>query len=401
MFDSFLAVPLHFTIEFLGFLVMAAGAFLVASRPDLIPGGGINRGSATIGFTVLAIAQVAHGGSFLPSGEDDEVLVALKTFGFALVLVGVVGGVRQGAAMPAVLAAPASETMIMAPALAAGSVALMALVSSYRGATRDLRRLAFGSLLVGLSEAVVALSERVTETVLLSEADVGAHVLRGAGYLMLAAWLWTAVRSSIRTRFVASFVALLLLVVLALSTAITGVITSNVEEGELRRVQEQLQTVRAGIARTQVADTQNEAAQATEADVVQTSLQGPGNLSGVAQAVFLSPLFETDYVLLLDPEGGLRGSAGDGPYLRNLKRREPIPEELILDMYGLPIVHSVADKRLRFDQAGDLALIGEYPAVVGIAEVPPINEAGDTVPGPPVGLVMFVEFIDRRDMQDI
>ncbi|MDQ3962734.1 MAG: cell wall metabolism sensor histidine kinase WalK [Actinomycetota bacterium] len=401
MFDSFLAVPLHFTIEFLGFLVMAAGAFLVASRPDLIPGGATNRGSATIGFVVLAVAQVAHGGSFLQSGEGDEILVALKTFGFALVLIGVVGGVRQAAPVPVVFAAPASETMIMAPALAAGAVGLMALVSSYRGATRDLRRLAFGALLIGVSEAVVGLSPLSTATALSSGADVGAHVLRGVGYLMLAAWLWTAVRSSIRTRFVASFVALLLLVVLALSTALTGVITSNVEEGELRRVEEQLQTVRAGLARTQVTDTQNEAAQATEADVVQNSLQGRGELSGVAQAVVLSPLFETDYVLLLDPKGGLRGNAGDGPYLRNLRNREPISDELLLDMIGLPVIDSVADKSLRFDQAGDLALIGDYPAVVGVAEVPPINEAGSTVPGSPVGLVMFVEFIDRRDMQDI
>lgn len=399
MFDSFLAVPLHFTIEFLGFLVMAAGAFLVASRPDLIPGGGTNRGSATIGFAVLAIAQVAHGGSFLPSGEDDEVLVALKTFGFALILIGVVGGVRQAVPVPAILAAPATEPMIFAPALAAGAVALMSLVSSYRGATRDLRRLAFGTLLIALSEAVVATSSRDTATALSSGADVGAHVLRGVGYMLLAAWLWTGVRSSIRTRFVASFVALLLLVVLALSTALTGVITSNVEEGELRRVEEQLQTVRAGIARSQVGDTANEASQATESNVVQEALQGRGEISHVAQAVFESLFFETDYVLLLNPKGGLRGSAGDGPYIRNLQKSEPITEELVLAMIGLPVIDSVAAPR--FDSAGDLALIGDYPAVVGVAEVPPINDAGETIPGPPIGLVMFVEFIDRRDMQDI
>ncbi|HEV3472884.1 MAG TPA: ATP-binding protein [Actinomycetota bacterium] len=401
MFESFLAVPLHFTIEFLGFLVMAAGAFLVASRPDLIPGGATNRGSATIGFAVLAIAQVAHGGSFLASGEADEVLVALKTFGLALVLIGVVGGVREAVPAPAVLAAPATEPMILAPALAAGAVALMALVSSFRGATRDLRRLAIGAALIALSEGVLGVAPPESTGALSSGTDIAAHSLRGLGYLMLAAWLWTGVRSSIRTRFVASFVSLLLLVVLALSTALTGVITSNVENGELRRVEEQLQTVRAGITRTQVGDTSNEAAQATEADVVQNSLQGPGDLSGIAEAVFLSPLFETDYVLLLDPKGGLRGSAGDGPYLRNLQTREPIPDELVLDMIGLPVIDSVANPRLRFDRAGDLALIGNYPAVVGVAEVPRINPEGETVPGPPVGLVMFVEFIDRRDMQDI
>ena len=399
MFDSFFAVPLHFTIEFLGFLVMAAGAFIVASRPDLIPGGGTNRGSATLGFAVLAVAQVAHGGSFVPSGEADELLVALKTFGFALVLIGVVGGVRQGSAVvPTMFAAPATEPMIMAPALAAGAVALMAMVSSFRGATRDLRRLALGVLLVGISEAVVAVAPP-DATTLSSGSDVAAHVLRGTGYLVFAAWLWTGVRSSIRTRFVASFVALLLLVVLALSTALTGVITSNVEAGELRETKRQLQTVRQSITGTQVRDTANEAAQATEADVVQNALQGTGELSGVAQAVFLSPLFETDYVLLLDPRGRLRGSSGDGPYLRNIKNRETIDDELILDMIGLPVIDSAAAPR--FDRAGDIALIGDYPAVVGVAEVPPINPEGETIQGPAVGLVMFVEFVDLRDMQQI
>ncbi|MDQ4126316.1 MAG: hypothetical protein M3134_12085, partial [Actinomycetota bacterium] len=62
MFESFMAVPLHFTVEFLGFLMTAGAAILVLSRPSLVPGEGFNRATAALGFVVLAAAQVAHGG---------------------------------------------------------------------------------------------------------------------------------------------------------------------------------------------------------------------------------------------------------------------------------------------------------------------------------------------------
>lgn len=74
MFETFLAVPLHFTVEFLGFLVCTGGAFLVMTRPSLVPGPASNRVIAALGLGVIAAAQVAHGGSFLPL-DGDRILV--------------------------------------------------------------------------------------------------------------------------------------------------------------------------------------------------------------------------------------------------------------------------------------------------------------------------------------
>ena len=66
MFESSFAVPLHFTIEFIGFLVAAGAAFLVASRPSLVPGDQGRRRLVAFGFAALAIAHVLHGGAFMP-----------------------------------------------------------------------------------------------------------------------------------------------------------------------------------------------------------------------------------------------------------------------------------------------------------------------------------------------
>src|SRR5918999_994762 len=124
MFESFLAVPLHFTIEFLGFLIAAGGALLVLIRPNLTGEDPSNRGTVALGFGI-------------------------------------------------------------------GVLDTWATVS---------------------------------------------HAAKLAGFLIIGLWLWTSVRSSLRIRFVASFVALLVVVVLALSTALTGVISSNVEAEEEKRV---------------------------------------------------------------------------------------------------------------------------------------------------------------------
>ena len=65
MFDSSLAVPLHFTVEFVGFLVAAGAAFLVLSRPALVPGEPGRRRLVALGFGALAASHVLHGGAFM------------------------------------------------------------------------------------------------------------------------------------------------------------------------------------------------------------------------------------------------------------------------------------------------------------------------------------------------
>src|SRR5688572_8940174 len=108
MFESFMAVPLHFTVEFLGFLMTAGAAVLVLSRPTLVPGEGFNRVAAALGFTVLAAAQVAHGGAFSIGGinataDGGEFLASARGLGYALVMIAVVGGLRAAPAAGAAL----------------------------------------------------------------------------------------------------------------------------------------------------------------------------------------------------------------------------------------------------------------------------------------------------------
>ena len=120
MFDSLLAVPLHFTVEFLGFLVCAGGALLVTTRPNLVPAATSNRASVALGLLALAVAQVLHGGAFIQS-DGDPLLIAVKSLAFALMLIGLVGGLRPGAA--AVAAFQLREPLQLAPAAAALMVA--------------------------------------------------------------------------------------------------------------------------------------------------------------------------------------------------------------------------------------------------------------------------------------
>src|SRR5918999_3889114 len=99
MFESFVAVPAHFTVEFLGFLVFAGGAILSFSRADLVPGETSNRLSAAVGFGALAAAQVLHGGSFGGAETDGtRILIGLEAVGLAFIFVGVVGSLKSTSA---------------------------------------------------------------------------------------------------------------------------------------------------------------------------------------------------------------------------------------------------------------------------------------------------------------
>src|SRR5687767_7673998 len=140
MVESFLAVPLHFTTEFLGFLVMAGAAVLLFSRPGLIPGEASNRITAGIGFLILAAGQVAHGGAFRHFEVDgSETLIVLRTVGLVLVLVGLLGGLRSSAG--AAVTWELKEIYMLAPAVAAFLVAAVAFNGSRGAGPKSLRRL--------------------------------------------------------------------------------------------------------------------------------------------------------------------------------------------------------------------------------------------------------------------
>ena len=152
MFDSSLTTPLHFTVEFFGFLVMGGAAILAFTRPALLAGSSSNRVAVSVGFAALAAAQVLHGGAFVDV-DGDEFLLGLQAFGLAAVLIGVSGAMRTGAVSWA--AFTIREQIALVPAGAALLLALVATVSSSRGAV-SLRRLGIGALLLAVSSLLVA-----------------------------------------------------------------------------------------------------------------------------------------------------------------------------------------------------------------------------------------------------
>src|SRR3954465_7307604 len=120
MVESFLAVPLHFTVEFLGFLVPSGAAVLVLSRPSLIPGNQGNRIVAALGFGILAAAQVAHGGSFTHVETDGaDVLVIARTVGLLLILAALIGGLRLSPSAAIAVTWSLEKPALLAPAAVA------------------------------------------------------------------------------------------------------------------------------------------------------------------------------------------------------------------------------------------------------------------------------------------
>nr|MDQ3958679.1 hypothetical protein [Actinomycetota bacterium] len=157
MFESFMAVPLHFTVEFLGFLTTAGAAVLVLSRPALVPGESFNRVTAALGFAVLAAAQVAHGGAFSvgtvdATADGAQFLVGARALGYALLLIAVVGGLKAAPAAPA--AFTLREPLLFVPAGAALLLSMMALGAART--ERAMRRLAGAAFLIAVSEALTA-----------------------------------------------------------------------------------------------------------------------------------------------------------------------------------------------------------------------------------------------------
>src|SRR3990170_1350405 len=99
MFESFLAVPLHFTVEFLGFLVFAGSAVLILARPDSLNIGRVGRSMTAAGFAVAAGANVVHGASFQFALHDgDEVLSVARAVGYLLIAGGLAVPARRNAA---------------------------------------------------------------------------------------------------------------------------------------------------------------------------------------------------------------------------------------------------------------------------------------------------------------
>ena len=343
MFESYLAVPFHFTIEFVGFLVTAGAALLIPTRPSLIPGRAVSRIVAALGFATLAVAQVAHGASFVPlDGDLDWALV--RTAGLVLVLLGVMGNSRSAPLASTFVTADAP--MLFAPAGAAALLAGASLMVAARAGWATTRRLALAAFLIGVSEAVTAFvpGARFGQGVI-EPLNYVSHGARLAGYVALVAWLWTGVRVSIRTRFVAAFTGLLMVVVLALSGTLTGILSDNVQDEELARLESQVTN--------QIQSVESDAGQLLE----QTEFVG--GLAGVRSVVAAGSgmgqlarelaegtlLGEFDVALITTRSGRLLGAAGTEPVAnaREARRPKPLGDSKVQRLLGSPVLIDVLD----------------------------------------------------------
>ena len=395
MFDSFLAVPLHFTVEFLGFLVCGGGAFLVVSRNTLVPGPASNRITAGVGLGALAAAQVLHGGSFLPF-EADSVLVGIYALGFAFLGVSLAGTVRPSAA--ALLGLPIEQPLALAPAGAALFVGIVAAVGAAREQGRALWRLAGATLLLGASHALTAFAGATVFGA--GEVDAyanWAHGVRALGFLLLGAWLWTGVRASIRVRFVASFAGLLLVVVLVLSSSLTGVISNNVEEEQLENTSAQLE----GIADDYGGE---DLGQLLDAATViagdERSLKAMGGRKPDERALdriargYLDPQLGRDLDFVLFDEAGrtgaIVGESGTGPQLEG--RDKPAPLDRI-EIVGSPVAKKVTVEGAV--RAANPVLVGEVIAVMAAAEVDPPGRS------PALGGVIVGRYLDALEIDRV
>ena len=374
MVESFLAVPLHFTTEFLGFLVMAGAAVLLFSRAALIPGEASNRITAGTGFVLLAGGQVAHGGGFENFEVDGaQVLVVLRAVGFILILVGVTGGLRISAG--AVATWRVEEVWMLAPALAAALVAGVALNGSRGAGPKSLRRLSLGALLFGLGQlAGTAAPNAEFGAGVVSVPAYVEHGLEALSFLAFGAWLRTSTSTSIRTRFVTAFAALLVAVVLALASALTGVISSNVQEAELTDVRAQVKE-NLGEIREDTESLKNDAEALSE--ILRSDLISAIRRPGVSGETDLGPLarrakgleiFELDFVLIMDPDGELLGYAADRPL------SDPGQQPRRLDVADVTSITAagVIDEVVRNDtavSASPARVVGRSVALVAAHEV--------------------------------
>jgi two-component system, OmpR family, sensor histidine kinase VicK len=392
MFESVLLVPLHFTVEFVGLLVTVGGAILVATRPGLIPGAAPNRSAASLGFAALAAAQVLHGGAFLQA-DGDDLLVGLRAFGLALILVGVVGGFRVEAGA---FAAVTDRPFLMAPAVAGILLALMASLGARRAGPRSLNRLALAALMLGIASAFVA---AVPE----AHVDVGrpeplllaAHGIELVGYLVIASWLWTGVRSSISTRFVASFTALLVVVILTLSTALTAVISRNVEDEELRRIGIQLANAVRGIEQDDTQELLRDVRRLAGSDPIRRDIALGADLSRLSRSLIESELFAMQFIVF-DTRDGV-GFYGSGP--ARFRRGEIVEPRLrrrqVLRVIGSPIVEAVAGRGFP-DVAASLDKLGNSVAILAAAELPHPDQ-----PRRVLGTVVIGTWVDARALDRI
>ncbi len=259
---------IQFAVEFVTFLVAAAGLALVVLRHELTTSRPPERLALTIGFLATAVAAFGHG-SLLLTGDLENVVIALR-------VAGIVG-------------------------LAIGSIWW------WRG-----RGIAGHLLWAGLFGTSVAVGLEA------SGAGRASDAVLAAGSLFIGAALLVASRRSVAARVAASAAGTLLLVVLVLSVALSAVLSSSIQREEFSRLQSRANT-EANLATTSF---QNEVSTASYAGLV-VALAYRGSVTGTLTDSQVDTLMKAihdqypvgglEYLKLADPTAPANGGRPGGP----------------------------------------------------------------------------------------
>ncbi|MGH2787534.1 MAG: ATP-binding protein [Actinomycetota bacterium] len=396
MLDS-VVLPLHFTVEFVGFVVFAGAVFLIWFRPSFVPAGRFGRMVAALGFAVLAGAQIAHGAAFIEADGDPQ-LIAARAAGLVFVAMGLArADLSRGTPILAGAAVRLREPLSLIPVTAALILVLVALNRARKGAV-ELRRLALGAFLLGVFEAL-------TGVFLRAELGIGsidplvhaAHAAKLLGFVLVAAWLWSSIRASVRSRFVAAFAALLLAVVLALSSTLTGVISRNVETEELNRIESQLENAVRNIQGESL-DLAGNAQLIAQQATVRSQLAARRDLDVLARSIGKASPFAVDLVALTAPGGKLLAWFGDGPVLgrtgRNAKSLDA-DVEFQVRVIGTPVLTEVTPSD-GVTAAASLVHVEDVVVALAAAEVP-----GRRAGARPAGVIAVGRYVDALTLEAI
>jgi two-component system sensor histidine kinase VicK len=398
MFESFLTVPLHFTVEFLGFLVFAGSAVLILARPDTLDIGRIGRSMTAAGLTVLAGANVVHGASFeFALYDGDEVLATSRAVGFLLAAGGLAVPSKRAASLSATASFQIREPLLFLPA----ATALLAGFLAWRRARRTpgsyLEAVAVGAVLLAMAEVLTSVAPRAD----ISSGTVGtyayiAHGVKLLGYVSLGVWLGKSARNSIRTRFVVSFAALLVVVVLVLSTALTGVISNNVGEEQLRTIETQVDSAVRSIESDR-RDLLEETGQIAALPELQRSVEGRQNIAALVEGVRELEFFDVDFVAVLDPSGRQLAFSREGPLLLNAQgrgERRRLDGVDVLTLLGSPVVTELSEGRRG---SSSIDVIPEADIVAELAGVEIESPTGDGR----AGYLITARWIDQLTVEAI
>lgn len=381
------SVPLHFVSTFLMVMAAAGGVWLAVARPSLVPGKRGGRTLLGVGFALLAVAEASHG-SLVIASELDQGAVALRASGYAALVVALLPPTRRRSQSAA--AAVTTPSLALMPAL-------LSLAGAWLVAQTSLPRrrpLAVSFVLLAGSEAMFGLGG----------ADLGrggawflAHGLRIAAAASLGSWLWEAFRTSVRIRFVASYMLLLLLAVVLISGATTQVFSSNVRSDAL-------------VDAAQEGGSQQEALEGRVTQWTQVAKfvagsefirrEVAGRLPALADRAraFQAPggiLEGLDFIVFVASDGSIlaysaQGGEGAPPGLDDLEATS---------MAGTAVVASA----LRGVEAGSIDVIGAGKfAVVGA--FPVLNPPGVDPPGSPIsvaGAVALGQMVDASYLAEL